>query len=62
MDLIILIVVIVLLLAAIGPRAGWYGAAGAIWDLLSLILFLILVFWILEVLGIVDVFAAAMLR
>ena len=49
---IILIVLVVLLLGAVGPRAGWYGAAGGLWDILSLIVGIILLIWILRLLGI----------
>ena len=52
MDIIILVVLIVLLLAAFGPRAGWYGAAGAIWDILALIIGIVLIVWILRLLGV----------
>lgn len=52
MDLIIVIVLVVLLLAAIGPRAGWYGAGGALWDILSLIIFIALVIFVLRLLGV----------
>lgn len=52
MDLIIIIVLVVLLLAAVGPRAGWYGAANAIWDILALIIFIALVVWLLRLLGV----------
>lgn len=52
MDWIIIIVLVVLLLAAVGPRAGFYGTAGALWDVLSLIVVIILVVWILRLLGV----------
>jgi hypothetical protein len=49
---IIVIVLVLLLLGALGPRAGWYGAAGALWDILSLIILIALVVWLLNVLGV----------
>ena len=52
MDWIIIIVLVVLLLAAVGPRAGFYGSAGVVWDLLSLIVAVILLVWILRLLGV----------
>ena len=52
MDIIILVVLIVLLLAAIGPRAGWYGTGGVLFDVLGLIVAIVLVVWILRLLGI----------
>lgn len=52
MDLIIIIVLVLLLLGAFGPRAGWYGAASALWDILTLIIFIVLVVWLLRVLGV----------
>ena len=57
MDWIIIIILVVLLLAALGPRAGWYGTASGLYDIVALILHVVLVFWLLEVLGVVDVFA-----
>jgi hypothetical protein len=51
-DIIILVVLVVLLLAAIGPRAGFYGTAGAIWDILALIVAIVLVAWILNLVGV----------
>jgi hypothetical protein len=51
-DIIILIVIVVLLLAALGPRAGWYGTAGAVWDILALIIGIVLVVWILNLVGV----------
>ena len=56
MDWIIIIVLVVLLLAALGPRAGWYGTASGAYDVLGLILLIVLVFWLLEVFGVVNVF------
>jgi hypothetical protein len=51
-DVILLIVLIVLLLGAVGPRAGWYGAASLLWDVISIIIFLVLLVWILRLLGV----------
>jgi hypothetical protein len=51
-DLLILIILIVLLIAAFGPRAGWYGGAGLLWDLLSLIIFIVVLVWLLRLLGV----------
>jgi hypothetical protein len=53
---IILIVLIVLLLGAVGPRAGYYGTASPVWDVLSLIIFIAVVVWLLDLLGIIAVF------
>jgi hypothetical protein len=52
MDWLVIIIVVVLLLGALGPRAGWYGTAGMLWDLVSLILVIILVVWLLRLFGI----------
>jgi hypothetical protein len=52
MDWIIIIVLVILLLAAFGPRAGWYGTAGTVWDILGLIILVALVIWLLRVFGI----------
>jgi hypothetical protein len=49
---IVVILLIVLLLGAFGPRAGWYGTANVVWDILGLILILFLVYWLLRVLGV----------
>ncbi len=56
MDLgwIIIIVLVVLLLAALGPRAGFYGTAGAIWDILALIIVIALIFFVLRLLGVLG--------
>ena len=56
MEWIILIVIVVLLLGALGPRAGWYGAAGALWDVISLILVIALIVWLLDLFGVIEVF------
>ncbi len=52
MDWLIVIIVVVLLLAAVGPRAGWYGTAGILWDIVSLILVVILIIWLLRLFGV----------
>lgn len=56
MDWIIIIVLVVLLLAALGPRAGWYGAASGLYDIVALILLVALVVWLLELFGVINVF------
>jgi hypothetical protein len=55
MEWIILIVLVVLLLAAVGPRAGYYGTASPVWDVLSLIVGIVLIVWLLDLLGIINV-------
>ena len=52
LEWIIVIVLVLLLLGAVGPRAGWYGAASGLWDILSLIIVIALVLWLLNVLGV----------
>jgi hypothetical protein len=52
MEWIVVIVLVVLLLGAFGPRAGWYGAASGLWDILSLIVAIVLVVWLLRLLGV----------
>jgi hypothetical protein len=59
MEWIILIVIVVLLLAALGPRAGFYGAASAMWDVISLILVIALIVWLLDLFGVIEVFGSA---
>lgn len=54
MEWIVVIILVVLLLAAVGPRAGWYGAAGAVWDIIALVLGIILLIWLLRLLGILS--------
>ena len=56
MDWIIIIVLVVLLLAALGPRAGWYGTASGLYDVVALILLVLLVIWLLELFGVINVF------
>jgi hypothetical protein len=53
---IILIILVVLLLAAVGPRAGYYGTASPVLDVLSLLIVIGLILWILDLLGIINVF------
>lgn len=56
MDWIIIIVLVVLLLAALGPRAGWYGTASGLYDIVALILLIALVVWLLDLFGVINVF------
>jgi hypothetical protein len=55
MEWIILIVLVVLLLGSFGPRAGWYGAASGVWDIVSLLVGILLIVWILDLLGVINV-------
>ena len=52
MDWVIIIVLVVLLIAALGPRAGFYGTGGVMWDILSLIIVIALVVFLLRLFGI----------
>ncbi len=52
MEWIIIIVLVIVLLAALGPRAGFYGTAGAIWDILALMILIALVVFLLRALGV----------
>jgi hypothetical protein len=52
---VILIVLVVLLLAALGPRGGYYGTASPLWDVLSLIIGIALIVWLLDLLGVINV-------
>ena len=52
MEWIVLIVLVILLLGAAGPRAGWYGAGSALWDVLSLIVAIVLIVWVLRLLNV----------
>lgn len=56
MEWIIVIVLVVLLLAAIGPRAGYYGAASPLYDILSLLIVIALIVFVLDLLGVIEVF------
>lgn len=56
MEWIILVVLIVLLLAAVGPRAGYYGTASPLFDVLSLIIVIALILWLLDLFGVINVF------
>ena len=56
MEWIILVVLIVLLLAAVGPRAGYYGTASPLFDVLSLIIVIGLILWLLDLFGVINVF------
>jgi hypothetical protein len=49
---IIIIVLVVLLIAALGPRAGFYGGGGAVWDILALIILIALVVFLLRAFGV----------
>jgi hypothetical protein len=53
---IILIVLVVVLLAAVGPRAGYYGTASPVYDVLSLLILIGLVVFVLDLLGVIEVF------
>jgi hypothetical protein len=56
MEWIIVIVLVVLLLGAVGPRAGYYGTASPIFDVLSLLILVGLVLFVLDLLGVIEVF------
>jgi hypothetical protein len=56
MEWIIIIVLVLVLLAAIGPRAGYYGTASPLFDVLSLLIFIALIVFVLDLLGVIDVF------
>lgn len=56
MEWIIVIVLVVLLLAAVGPRAGYYGTASPLYDVLSLLILLGLILFVLDLLGVIEVF------
>jgi hypothetical protein len=48
LELVVLIVLVLLLLGAFGPRAGWYGTANPVWDVLGLVILVIVVIWIVN--------------
>jgi hypothetical protein len=56
MEWIIVIVLVLVLLAAIGPRAGYYGTASPLYDVLSLLIFVGLLLFVLDLLGVIEVF------
>lgn len=56
MEWIIVVVLVVVLLAALAPRAGYYGTASPIFDVLSLLIALALIVFVLDLLGIIEVF------
>jgi hypothetical protein len=56
MEWIIVIVLVVVLLAALAPRAGYYGTASPLYDVLSLLIALALIVFVLDLLGIIEVF------
>ncbi len=56
MDWIIIIVLVLVLLAAIGPRAGYYGTTSPLYDVLSLLILLALIVFVLDLLGVIEVF------
>ena len=56
MEWIIIVVLVLVLLAAIGPRAGYYGTASPLYDILSLLILIAIVVFVLDLLGIIEVF------
>ena len=56
MEWIIVIVLIVLLLGSVGPRAGYYGTASPVFDVLSLLILIGLVLFVLDLFGIIEIF------
>jgi hypothetical protein len=56
MEWIIVVVLVLVLLAAIGPRAGYYGTASPLYDILSLLIVLALIVFVLDLLGVIEVF------
>lgn len=56
MEWIIIVVLVIVLLAAIGPRAGYYGTASPLYDILSLLIVIALIVFVLDLLGIIEVF------
>jgi hypothetical protein len=54
MEWILVIVLVLLLLGSVGPRAGWYGTANVLWDIVGLILVVVLLFWLLRILGVLG--------
>ena len=56
MEWIIVIVLVLVLLAAVGPRAGYYGTASPLLDVLSLLILIGLVLFLLDLFGVIEVF------
>jgi hypothetical protein len=56
MEWIIVVVLVLVLLAAIGPRAGYYGTASPLYDVLSLLILIALIVFVLDLLGVIEVF------
>ena len=56
MEWIIVIVLVLVLLAAVGPRAGYYGTASPLYDVLSLLVLIALIVFVLDLLGVIEVF------
>jgi hypothetical protein len=52
LEWIVLIVLVLLLLGAFAPRAGWYGTANPVWDILGLVILVIVVIWLLRIFGV----------
>jgi hypothetical protein len=48
LELIVLIVLILLLLGSFAPRAGYYGTASPVWDVLGLVIVVIIVVWLIN--------------
>jgi hypothetical protein len=54
MEILILVVLVLFVLGAHGPRRGWYGSPSGVWDILSLLLLLVLIWWLLRLAGVVS--------
>jgi hypothetical protein len=48
LEWIVLIVLVLLLLGAFAPRAGWYGTASPVFDILGLVIVVIIVIWLVN--------------
>lgn len=56
MEWVIVIVLVLLLLAAFGPRAGYYGTASPLYDILSFLILIALIVFVLDLFGVIEVF------
>lgn len=56
MEWIIIVVLVVLLLVSLGPRGGYYGTASILFDIISLLIAIAIVVFLLDLLGIIEVF------